>query len=80
MARRREEGQVLADFGATVRRIRLDQGMTQERLAELSGLHPTYVSDLERGERNLGLINVHRVAFALGVDAADLFPKKARLK
>jgi transcriptional regulator with XRE-family HTH domain len=60
-------------FGQRVRELRLARGISQEKLAERAGLHRTYVSSLERGQRNVGLDNVHALARALGVDAADLF-------
>jgi transcriptional regulator with XRE-family HTH domain len=48
-------------------------GISQEELAAISGLHPTYVSSVERGERNVGLVNIHRLAGALRVPVARLF-------
>ncbi len=60
-------------FGLRVRELRLARGISQEKLAERAGLHRTYVSSLERGQRNVGLDNVHALARALGVDASDLF-------
>ena len=60
-------------FGARVRQLRLELGWSQESLAEQAGLHRTYVGSLERGERNVGLDNIHALADALKVDARDLF-------
>lgn len=60
-------------FGRRVRELRVDRGLSQETLAELAGLHRTYVSSLERGERNVALQNIHRLAKALDVEVADLF-------
>ena len=60
-------------FGARLREIRLDLGWSQERLAEEATLHRTYVSSVERGQRNLSLDNIYAVADALGVDVSDLF-------
>lgn len=62
----------LAAFGAAVRLHRQRLSLSQEQLAERSELHRTYVSGIERGERNLGLLNVFRLADALAVSAADL--------
>jgi transcriptional regulator with XRE-family HTH domain len=60
------------EFGQRVRVARHERGWTQERLAEESGLHPTYVGDSERGERNIALDNTLRLAKALGIDAGTL--------
>jgi len=64
--------EVLTALGRSVRALRLAQGLTQERLAEGAGLHTTYVSDIERGRRNAGVINVARIAQALRTDLAGL--------
>lgn len=60
------------EFGARLRASRQAKGWTQERLAEEVGLHFTYVSSMERGERNVSLRNILRVSEALGVDAGSL--------
>lgn len=65
----------LAAFGANLKSLRASAGISQEHLAELSGLDRTYVSDVERGKRNLGLRNIHTLARALLIEPADLFPK-----
>lgn len=62
----------LAVFGHRVRALRLERGLTQERLAEHAGLHRTYISSLERGQRNVAVLNVLRLAAALNVDPAEL--------
>ena len=60
-------------FGQRVREIRQDRGLSQEELAELAGMHRTYVSSLERGLRNVGLDNILAIAAALDVSPSDLF-------
>jgi transcriptional regulator with XRE-family HTH domain len=55
-----------------VRELRQAQGLSQEGLAERSGLHRTYISSLERGQRNVGLDNLHVLARALGVKPSAL--------
>lgn len=62
----------LRHFGESVRRNRLKQGLSQEALADLSGLHRTYIGGVERGERNVSLVNIVRIAKALNVALADL--------
>jgi transcriptional regulator with XRE-family HTH domain len=47
--------------------------LTQEDFAELAGLHRTYISDIERGTRNVSLINIERVAVALSLKISELF-------
>ncbi|WP_078861554.1 helix-turn-helix domain-containing protein [Streptomyces sp. NRRL F-5650] len=61
-----------AAFGHRVREHRLSAGLSQEELAEKAGIHRTYVSSLERGQRNVSLDNIIALARALKVDAAQL--------
>jgi transcriptional regulator with XRE-family HTH domain len=60
------------EFGERVRAHRLALGWSQMRLADEAGLHFTYVSSVERGERNISLRNILRLAEALGIDPAVL--------
>ncbi len=62
----------LERFGSRVRAERERLGVSQEELADRAGLHRTYVGGVERGERNLGLLNVLRLARALGLPPAAL--------
>lgn len=59
-------------FGRRVRGLRAARALSQEALAERAALHRTYVGSVERGERNLSLDNIHALADALGVTAAEL--------
>lgn len=59
-------------FGNRVREYRLSAGLSQEQLGEAAGIHRTYVSSLERGQRNVSLDNIIALARALKVDAAQL--------
>lgn len=65
---------VLARFGTRLRQVRQSKGISQEKLAELAGLHRTYVSSVERGERNISLLNIEKLALALDVPLAKLMP------
>ena len=60
-------------FGKRLRQLRLLKGLTQEGLAESAGLHSTYVGGIERGERNVGLDNIIKLARALGEHPSALF-------
>jgi len=62
-------------FAANVRRIRLDLGLSQEVLAERAGVHRTYVGMLERGEKNVTIYNIERIAEALKVEPSILLQK-----
>lgn len=62
----------LKPLGATVRRLRRERGMTQEALAGATELHANHVGGLERGERNVTMATLLRVAAALGVPPAAL--------
>jgi transcriptional regulator with XRE-family HTH domain len=62
----------LQRFGSRVRAERERLGVSQEELADRAGMHRTYVGGVERGERNLGLLNVVRIAKALGLPASTL--------
>lgn len=67
------ETDIRTRFGQRLRELRHAQGLSQEELAFKAGLHRTYVSSAERGKRNVGLVNVERLAQALDIDIRDLF-------
>jgi transcriptional regulator with XRE-family HTH domain len=66
------ERAVLRAFGVKVRKLRASKNLSQEALAELAELDRTYISGIERGLRNVSLINIHRIARALRVSARNL--------
>ncbi len=74
----RPESRLLIDFGAAVRALRQSQGLSQEAFADLVGIHRTYIGDVERGERNIGLVNVGRIASALNVTLSALMTEVER--
>jgi transcriptional regulator with XRE-family HTH domain len=63
---------VLKQFGARVRRRRKALGLSQETVAARAGLDRTYVGGIERGERNVALLNILRIAEALDIDPGEL--------
>jgi len=68
----RREQALLEAFGKIVADRRRELGLSQEGLAERSGLHRTYVGSVERGERNLSLLNLVRLSRALRLPLGDL--------
>lgn len=67
------KSEILLKYGQVVRKIRLEKGISQETLADLSGLHRTYMSDVELGKRNVSLENIDRIANALDVSISEIF-------
>lgn len=64
-------------FARNIRSLRMKEGLSQEALAELANLHRTYVGSIERGERNVSLENIQKLARALNVHPADLLRDSA---
>lgn len=59
-------------IAANLKRLRIERGLSQERMAELADFHRTYVSQLERCVTNISIDGLERIAHALGVDVVDL--------
>ena len=77
MVRKRDEA-IKAAFGQRVRELRSEKGLSQEALALACDLDRTYIGGIERGERNVSLINIQKIATALGVPIRDLFSEDSR--
>lgn len=60
------------DIGFRIREVRHEKGLSQEKLAALADLHRAYIGQVERGEKNIGVINLEKIAKALGVDTREL--------
>lgn len=61
-----------ARLGRAVKQIRVQRGLTQEQVSAASGLHPTYISDIERGARNPSWEAITRLAGGIGVPTAEI--------
>ena len=67
---------ILKVFGRNLRNYRTSCNLSQEKFAELCGLHRTYISDIERGQRSISLGNIQKIADALDIDTYKLFLEK----
>ena len=68
-----EKEPILLAFGQRVQELRRERGLSQEQLADLAGVHRTYIGMIERAEKNITLCNIERIAKALKLDIKDLF-------
>lgn len=64
---------IIKVFGTNLKKYRIEKKLSQEKFAELCGLHRTYISDIECFTRNVSLISIQRIADALQIDAYLLF-------
>lgn len=64
--------QLLIKFGKKVREERLRKGLSQEALADIAGVHRTYIGMIERGEKNITLSNIEKIAKALNIKIYEL--------
>ena len=78
MAKKRATHDIRERFGFAVKQRREELSLTQEDLAHHAGIHRTYLSDIERGSRNLSLINIERIAAALALSISELFQRVER--
>ena len=63
----------LVKIGKNIRKIRLSKGLSQEALALTSGIDRSYLGGIERGEHNVAVINLEKIAIALEMPIANLF-------
>lgn len=62
----------LTQLGQNIQKYRKEKFISQEKLAELAGLHRTYIGMVERGERNISMLNLKKIALAMKVNVSDL--------
>ena len=70
---KKPDNAVKAAFGKRVRELRTARGLSQEALALACGLDRTYIGGIERGERNVSLVNIEKIAAGLGLPVRELF-------
>ncbi|RTY85769.1 helix-turn-helix domain-containing protein [Flavobacterium sp. GT3R68] len=68
----KEKSKILINFGDKVREVRTKKGLSQEQLAHIADVHRTYIGMIERAEKNITLINIEKIANALGVNINEL--------
>ena len=67
------EENIKLKFGTRIKKLRVEKGLSQEKLAEISDLHRTYIGSLEAGKRNVSLENIKKLAIALECKISELF-------
>lgn len=65
--------ELLHKLGSTIRRLRAERGFSQESFASATGLHRTYMGGVERGERNVGVVNLWQIAATLHMSLSEFF-------
>ncbi len=75
---RKQSETIKVTFGQRVRELRTQKGLSQEGLALTCDLDRTYIGGIERGERNVSLVNIQKIAVALGVPVRELFSGGSR--
>lgn len=71
---------ITKELGLRIRYYRKEKHLTQENLAEICGLHPTYIGQLERGEKNATVESVYRIAHGLNIPFSKLFENLEHLE
>jgi transcriptional regulator with XRE-family HTH domain len=72
----KDEKKQLTAFGARMKLFREESGLSQEKLALKCGLDRTYIGSVERGERNISLINIHKIAEAMDILVHELMKEE----
>lgn len=75
--KKRQESRIKNDFGSRLRAIRIAKRLSQEALALVCDLDRTYIGGIERGERNVSLLNIYKIAHALRISPRELFPSQS---
>lgn len=73
MAQSTEERDLLRLLGERLKHLRVVKGLTQEELADIAGVHRTYIGMVERGEKNITFLSARRIAVSLDVSLAEIF-------
>ncbi len=66
------KNKILVDFGKKIKQLRIRKNLTQDELANLAKVHRTYVGMVERGEKNITLITIHKFLSALNINITEL--------
>lgn len=74
------EGDIKIKFGLRLRQLRKEKGISQEELMAATGIHRTYLSEVERGIRNISIVNVEKISLALNIDVMEMFNFQKVLK
>ena len=69
----RNKSEISVKFGERVRELRIQKGLSQEQLAHIANVHRTYIGMIERAEKNITLVNIEKIAKALGIKLKDFF-------
>lgn len=75
-----EEGDIKIKFGLRLRQLRKEKGISQEELMAATGIHRTYLSEVERGIRNISIVNIEKISLALNIDVMEMFNFQRVLK
>ncbi|MBO4698254.1 helix-turn-helix transcriptional regulator [bacterium] len=74
------EGDIKIKFGLRLKQLRKEKGISQEELMAATGIHRTYLSEVERGIRNISIVNVEKISLALNIDVMEMFNFQRVLK